>query len=461
MAPGVIETPILEGISGEAMEKLKAGIPLGRIGRPEEVWLAVRFILECDSSPAARSKSTAARPWGGSRMPGFHLTPRDLSKSLFVTRSPVMLYDLRISIRQLLRKPGFTLAIIATLALGIGANSAIFSLINAVLVSSRCRTRIRPPGPHLGAHDKPDIPRLLASEGEVLDYQQKFSSFEAVAAYVLVEGNLTSGGQPERVRILYTTSQIWKVLGVEPLLGRTFGAADDKPGAAPVVVLSYGVWRRDFAGDRSIIGKSIDINLGGRTVLGVMPPGFEFPDKADIWSPLGIDPANLQWRQNHYLEVIARLKPGVTIEQATADLRVQTSRWPVEYAPGYTIDGGWDTYLDLAARPGGRRRAAGPVHPARRRRLRPADHLRQRRQHAAPPRRGAGARDPGALGARSPARRADPPVRAGEPDPLPRRRAARPGRGLLGDPRGRAALSATPSRAPRVSGSTGGWSPSP
>src|SRR6476661_5639459 len=264
--------------------------------------------------------------------------PRRRLESLFVTRSPVMLYDLRISIRQLLRKPGFTLAIIATLALGIGANSAIFSLINAVLLQ---------PLPYAnpdrlvriwGRTTKPDIPRLLASEGEVLDYQQKFSSFEAVAAYAFREGNLTSGDQPERVRIFYTTSQLWKVLGVEPLLGRTFSEADDKPGAPAVVVLSYGVWRRNFAGDRTIVGKSIDINLSGRTVLGVMPPGFEFPDKADIWAPLGLDPARLQWRQNHYLEVIARLKPGVTIDQATADLRAQTSRWPVEYAPGYTID---------------------------------------------------------------------------------------------------------------------------
>src|SRR6476661_3425199 len=231
--------------------------------------------------------------------------PRRRLESLFVTRSPVMLYDLRISIRQLLRKPGFTLAIIATLALGIGANSAIFSLINAVLLQ---------PLPYAnpdrlvriwGRTTKPDIPRLLASEGEVLDYQQKFSSFEAVAAYAFREGNLTSG---------------------------------DQPGAPAVVVLSYGVWRRNFAGDRTIVGKSIDINLSGRTVLGVMPPGFEFPDKADIWAPLGLDPARLQWRQNHYLEVIARLKPGVTIDQATADLRAQTSRWPVEYAPGYTID---------------------------------------------------------------------------------------------------------------------------
>ncbi|HKI01149.1 MAG TPA: ABC transporter permease [Thermoanaerobaculia bacterium] len=256
-----------------------------------------------------------------------------------------MLYDLRISIRQLLHKPAFTLAIIATLALGIGANSAIFSLINAVLLEP-----LPYPDPDRlvriwGRTAKPDIPQLLASEGEVLDYQKKFNAFEAVAGYAWREGNLTSGDQPERVRIYYTSYELWKVLGVQPLLGNTFGEADDKPGAPQVVVLSYGVWRRNFGGDPAIIGKSIDVNLTGRTVLGVMPPGFEFPEKADLWSPLRLDPANLQWRQNHYIEVIARLKPGITIDQATADLRLQTSRWPVEYAPGYTIDGGWDTYV--------------------------------------------------------------------------------------------------------------------
>jgi putative ABC transport system permease protein len=256
-----------------------------------------------------------------------------------------MLYDLRISFRQLLHKPAFTLAIIATLALGIGANSAIFSLINAVLLEP-----LPYPDPDRlvriwGRTTKPDIPQLLASEGEVLDYQTKFSSFEAVAAYAWQEGNLTSGDQPERVRIYYTSHELWKVLGVKPLLGNTYGAEDDKPGAPRVVVLSHGVWQRKFGGDRSIIGKTVDINLSGRTVLGVMPPGFDFPEKADMWSPIRLDPANLQWRQNHYMEVIARLKPGITIGQATADLRLQTKHWPEVYSPGYSIDGGWDTYV--------------------------------------------------------------------------------------------------------------------
>lgn len=256
-----------------------------------------------------------------------------------------MFHDLRLAVRQLLRKPGFTLAMVVTLALGIGATSAIFSLINAVLLKP-----LPYPDPDRlvriwGRTTKPDIPRLLASEGELLDYQQKFNSFDAVAGYAWREGNLTSGDQPERVRIYYTSHELWKVLGVKPLLGNTYGAEDDKPGAPQVVVLSYGVWRRNFGGDPAIVGKNIDINLTGRTVLGVMPADFQFPEKADMWSPIRLDPANLQWRQNHYLDVIARLKPGITIDQATADLRLQTSRWPVEYAPGYTIDGGWDTYV--------------------------------------------------------------------------------------------------------------------
>src|SRR5215217_8636090 len=168
----------------------------------------------CAARPPERASSTSIAVPGASSSSKWRTTRRLRLECLLVTRSPVMLYDLRISIRQLLRKPAFTLAMIATLALGIGANSAIFSLINAVLLE---------PLPYAnpdrlvriwGRTTKPDIPRLLASEGEVLDYQQKFSAFEAVAAYAFREGNLTSGGEPERVRIFYTTSQIWKVLGV-------------------------------------------------------------------------------------------------------------------------------------------------------------------------------------------------------------------------------------------------------
>jgi putative ABC transport system permease protein len=254
-----------------------------------------------------------------------------------------MLHDFQITVRQLLRRPGFSLAMIATLMLGIGANSAIFSLLNAVLLKP-----LPYPQPDRmvgiwGHLSKPDIPRLQASEGEVLDYQHNFQSFEAVAAYAASNANLTAGDEPERVRIYYATSEIWKVVGVQPLIGRGFTADEDKPGAPAVVVLSHGLWRRRFGEDRSLVGRTIQVNLTPRTVVGIMPPGFDFPGRADVWAPLALDPANLLWRQEHYLNVVARLKPGVTIAQARADLRAQTSRWPQVYAPTYSLDGGWDT----------------------------------------------------------------------------------------------------------------------
>jgi predicted permease len=254
-----------------------------------------------------------------------------------------MLHDLRLSLRQLLRKPGFTLAMIVTLMLGIGANSAIFSLVNAVLLKP-----LPYPDPDrlvriFGRVSQPEPKRLLGAEGEVLDYQRNFNSFVAVAAYATRDANLTSGDEPERVKVFYTTSELWQVLGVKPVLGRTYTKEEDRPGGQPVVVLSNGLWRRRFGADPSIVGKEVRINLLPRTVVGVMPPRFDFPGKADVWSPLGIDPANLQWRQEHYLDVVARLKPGVSIAQANDELRAQTRKWPQIYSPTYPIDGGWDT----------------------------------------------------------------------------------------------------------------------
>ncbi|HEV7671244.1 MAG TPA: ABC transporter permease [Thermoanaerobaculia bacterium] len=254
-----------------------------------------------------------------------------------------MLHDLRIAVRQLLRQPGLTAALIATLALGIGATTAIFSLINAVLLQP-----LPYPNPDRlvriwGRFTQPDIPRLRASEKEVLDYQKNFGSFAAVAGFAYRDANLTAGDQPERVRVYYLTYQFWQVMGVKPVIGRTFDKADDQPGASPVVVISYGLWHRRFGGDPGILGKDVQLNLTPRAVIGVMPQGFSFPDKAEVWAPFGIDPANLPPRQVHYLEVIARMIPGVSIEQAKAAVRAQTRRWPKLWAGVYPDDGGWDT----------------------------------------------------------------------------------------------------------------------
>ncbi len=256
-----------------------------------------------------------------------------------------MLHDLRIAVRQLLRRPGLAVALIATLALGIGATTAIFSLINAVLLQP-----LPYPNPDRmvriwGRFTQPDIPRLLTSEKELLDYQKNFGSFAAVAGYAYRDANLTAGDQPERVRVYYLTYQFWQVMGVPPQIGRTFDKADDLPGASPVIVISDGLWRRRFGGDPKILGKDVQINLGPRTVIGVMPPGFVFPDKAEVWAPFGLDPTNMPPRQVHYLDVVARMVPDISIEQARADLRAQTGRWPTYWPGVYSADSGWDTTL--------------------------------------------------------------------------------------------------------------------
>ncbi len=255
-----------------------------------------------------------------------------------------MLHDLRIAYRQLARKPGLTAALVATLALGIGATTAIFSLINTVLLQP-----LPYPNPDRlvriwGSFKKPDIPRLMASEKELLDYQKNFSKFAAVAGYAWRDGNLTSGDQPERVRVYYLTHEFWEVMGVPAAVGRTFDEKDDQPGALPVIVISNGLWHRRFGGDRDVIGKEVQLNLGPRTIVGVMPEGFSYPSKAEVWAPFGLDPANMPPRQERYLEVIARMIPGVTLEQAKADLFAQTSQWP-KWWGAYPPDGGFSTEL--------------------------------------------------------------------------------------------------------------------
>ena len=255
-----------------------------------------------------------------------------------------MLPDLRIAVRQLLKKPGLAAALIATLALGIGATTAIFSLINTVLL----RPLPYPDPDRLvriwGKFTQPDIPRLMASEKEVLDYQKNFGSFAAVAGWAWRDANLTAGDQPERVRVYYLTHQFWDVMGVKAAIGRTFDKADDQPGAQPVIVISHGLWRRRFGGDPKIVGQEVQLNLTPRTIVGVMPEGFAYPQKAEVWSPFGIDPANLPPRQERYMEVIARMIPGITIEQARADLHAQTSQWP-KWWGAYPPNSGWDTEL--------------------------------------------------------------------------------------------------------------------
>jgi putative ABC transport system permease protein len=239
----------------------------------------------------------------------------------------VLLKDLVYSLRMLLKRPALTLVAIVAIALGIGANTAIFSVVNAVLLQ---------PLPY----EEPQQLVMLATEQrnqaldgrgsfsvpDLLDVQKSSKTLEYVATYQGSGTMITEGGEPERVLGAAVSADYFPLLRVKPVLGRVFTRDEDKPGAQSVIVISYGLWQRRFGGDPNIIGREVD--LGGKsTVIGIMPAGFQFPlsdEPQDYWDPIFastfMTKETREERANRFLSVIGRLKPGVTVEQAKADL---------------------------------------------------------------------------------------------------------------------------------------------
>jgi putative ABC transport system permease protein len=244
-----------------------------------------------------------------------------------------LLQDLRYGVRMLMKRPGFTAIAIIALALGIGANTAIFSVVNAVLLR---------PLPY----DEPDrlmivketnLPRGLADMNIALpDFQEwrdRNQVFEHIAAYTADSYNLTGANEPERVRGLMTSGDLFPLLRVNPILGRTFSPEEEQFGNHRVVILSYGLWARRFGADPGIIGRGITLNGNLFAIVGIMPKSFQYPD-ADValWTPLAFAPDDSNnTRGNHFLTSIARLKPGVTQEQAKADVVAITAQLEQQY----------------------------------------------------------------------------------------------------------------------------------
>jgi putative ABC transport system permease protein len=255
-----------------------------------------------------------------------------------------LIQDLRYSLRLLMKRPGFTLVAVITLALGIGANSAIFSVVNAVL--------LRPlPYPNaeqlimiwgkLPAHG---LEQLNASPPEFVDYRDRNQAFAAVAAYASLGRNLTGAGEPERINVTFVTAGFFAALATPPWRGRVFFDAEDQPGHDQVAVLSYGLWQRQFAGDDQIIGRSIMLDGKSHTIVGVMPASFQFPDtETQLWKPMAFaaDDLSDDSRGSHYLSLIARTQPGVTREQAQADVNAIAAEMQQEHPSYYEAGSGW------------------------------------------------------------------------------------------------------------------------
>ena len=241
-----------------------------------------------------------------------------------------ILKDLRYAARTLLKSPGFTIVAVITLALGTGANTAIFSVLNGVLL----RPLPYPKSDDLVFLSERDqqMKRLFIAWPNYLDWRAQNQVFESIGAYNRDSYNLVGAGEAQRLLAGQVSADLFPTLRVNPVLGRLFHHDEDQPGGPLVVILSYGLWQRTFGGDESIINRAITLNNQPYSVIGVMPPGFDFPARADIWVSAGQLSASWQHRNNHPgLYAVARLKQGVTIAQARADLDRIAASLETEY----------------------------------------------------------------------------------------------------------------------------------
>ncbi|MGH9834747.1 MAG: ABC transporter permease [Blastocatellia bacterium] len=236
--------------------------------------------------------------------------------------------DLRYGARLLLKHPAFTLIAVVTLALGIGGNTAIFTVVNAALLRSlpyqepERLVYLRETTP------QKSFPRREASYPDFLDWRQN-QSFSGMAAYAGGGGFTLMGGDgPERIMAGRVTGNFFSVLGVEPMLGRLFREDEDQPNAERVVALSYGFWQRRFGGDPKVVGQTLNLSGDAYTIIGVLPPAFQFAPRGtvEVWAPWRPNEAQLTRRFMHWVNVIARLKPGVSEAQAQAEMQTIAGR---------------------------------------------------------------------------------------------------------------------------------------
>jgi putative ABC transport system permease protein len=236
--------------------------------------------------------------------------------------------DIRYALRNLRKNPGFMTVAVLTLALGIGANSAIFSVVNGVVLKPLAYAR---PDRLVGIYSQfPTLgfDKFWISPPEYLELRERSRSYEAIGGYRTGQVSLGGGDAPMRVTSAVVTADFFRALGVNPLHGRTFTAEEDLPGGPPVIVLSHEIWQSAFGGDAGIVGREVEANGVQTEVLGIMPPGFDIADaNVQAWAPVRIDPANRQNRGSHFLYLVGRLGPGVTLEQAETELTGLVQRW--------------------------------------------------------------------------------------------------------------------------------------
>ena len=253
-----------------------------------------------------------------------------------------LLQDIRYAVRGLIKRPGFVVVAVATLAFGIGANTAIFSVVDAVLLSPLSfpeperivfadGTNLSLGIPDGGATSVPDFS----------DWRNQSSSFEQLAAFVAGGTILVTNDEPERVRGTSVSEDFFPLFRTKPFKGRLIQADEFKEGNDSVAIVSYALWQRRFGASDNVIGSKIQVSNSSITIVGVMPPGFDYPTQTEIWFPLPIDPAR-EKRFNRFLNVVGRLKPGIDIKQARSEMTVINERLAQNYGE---TNRGWNVKL--------------------------------------------------------------------------------------------------------------------
>jgi len=251
-----------------------------------------------------------------------------------------LIQDLRYGARTFLKQPGFTLIAVITLALGVGANAAIFSVANMALLrplpyqNPDELVMVWETAPKLG------FPHNDVAPANFIDWRDQNRVFTQIAAFGGASLSLTGQGEPERIEGERVSASLFPLLGVAPALGRVFTEQEDRSGAQSVIVLSHSLWQRRFGGDTGLIGQSLTLNNHPYTVVGVMPAHFRFPGREqEFWVPMAFEPDEAAGRGDHYLSVVARLKPGVTRRQAQAEMDAIAARLLQQYPRTNTDQG--------------------------------------------------------------------------------------------------------------------------
>ena len=314
------EAEIVEELAQHLEEVYHRSIAKG-LSEHEAKETALRELSDADSLPNELKR--VHKPFHEAPVPG------GAGRSNLLTD---FIQDLRYAGRMQLKNPGFTIVAVIALALGIGANTAIFSVVNSVLLR---------PLPYKDPErlvmvwedaSKFGYPRDTPAVANFVDWRDQNTVFEGMAAIADKSFNLTGTGDPERLEGRRVSANLFPLLGVDPQLGRTFTSAEDQPGSDKVVVLSYALWQRRFGGDNSIVGKPLSLNGETYTVVGVMPARFQFPTSDDaLWVPIAFTSQQLVSRGSHYLQVLARLKPGTSLEQAQTEMHTIAARLSQQY----------------------------------------------------------------------------------------------------------------------------------